>query len=155
MIHSGWRETQQIKINNAHDQKLSDNTHPSWGLPSGTFNNHIFWSRFHRQSRKEAWDTIPMTWNSRFLEKVDGPGRVPGWGWQRIGCALAQCQGKMELTLLRSCVQGRIPTGGRVGISDMTYSWEKYTHLNPLTHHNNSRGNDYHLCVTDKENYSS
>lgn len=49
------------RINDAHDQKLSDNTHPRWGFPSDTVSNHIFWSTFHWEQKKVAWDTIPMT----------------------------------------------------------------------------------------------
>lgn len=137
VIHSGGWGTQEIRINDAHDQKFSDNTHPRWGLPSGILNDHIFWSGFHRESRKGALGTVPMTWDPRFLKEMDGLARVLG-EWQGMGCAFTQCQGEVKLTLFHSCVQGRILPGGSAGFSDMTCSWEKDAYLNPLNHHNNS-----------------
>ena len=133
---SGGGKLSRVRMCDAPDQKLSDNTHLRWGLPPGILNDCI-WSRFQSQGK---WLGTQFPWPeiSKVSKEVDGVGGVLG-GFQS-SVHSHKSQGKVVLTLLHTFAPGNnfSELGTSCGLSHMTYRWEECTHSGLLSCHDNS-----------------
>lgn len=88
------------------------------------------------ESKEVALDTIPMTWNLRFLKRW--MGRAWCWGDYCQLCAHTRVKARWGLHSYTPASQGTVFLGTSAGLSDMTCSWEECTYNSLLNCHNNS-----------------
>lgn len=91
---SGGGKLSEVRMCDAPDQKLSDNTHHRWGLPPVILNDHI-WSRFHSQGK---WLRTQFPWPeiSKVSKEVHGVDGVLG-GLQGCLCTHTRVKARWYL----------------------------------------------------------
>lgn len=151
---SGGGKLSRVRMCDACNQKLSDNTHLRWGLPPGILNDRI-WSRFHRVKGSGLGHNSHDLKSLKFLKRW--MGWVECWEDYRSSVHSHKSQGKVVLTLLHTFVPGNSfpELGTSCGLSHMTYRWEECTHSGLLSCRDNSGRKQLSPHTTDEENYSS
>lgn len=149
---SGGGKLSRVRICDAPDQKLSDNTHLRWGLPPGILNDCI-WSRFQSQGK---WFGTQFPWPeiSEVSKEVDGVGGVLG-GFQGHLCTHTRVKARWYLHSYTPLSQGTIFQNWALVVDFLIWRIDGKSALTvvSLVATITQGGNNYYPHTTDEENY--